>query len=58
MTDFDRDSSSETLRPQTASSPPEDVSLYLSTLLWQDPETWAGLSEVPELRGTTTPAAT
>jgi len=28
---------------------PEDVSLYLSTLLWQDPETWAGLAEVPEL---------
>ena len=41
-----------------AFSPPEEVSLYLSTLLWQDPETWAGLSEVPELRGTNTPAAT
>jgi hypothetical protein len=41
-----------------ASSPREDVSLYLSTLLWQDPETWAGLSEVPELRGSDTPAAT
>jgi hypothetical protein len=27
----------------------EDVSLYLSTLMWQDPETWAGLSELPEL---------
>jgi hypothetical protein len=25
------------------------VSLYLSTLMWQDPETWAGLTEVPEL---------
>ena|SRR5688572_1937535 len=29
--------------------PAEDVALYLSTLVWQDPETWAGLSEVPEL---------
>lgn len=37
-----------------ASSPPEDVALYLSTLLWQDPEAWAGLSDVPELRPTAT----
>ena len=29
--------------------PAEDVALYLATLVWQDPETWAGLSEVPEL---------
>jgi len=29
--------------------PAEEVALYLSTLMWQDPETWAGLSEVPEL---------
>ena len=29
--------------------PAEDVALYLSTLMWQDPETWAGLSELPEL---------
>src|SRR5688500_11082996 len=28
--------------------PPEDVSLYLSTLLWQDPETWGALSDAPE----------
>ena len=27
----------------------EDVALYLCTLMWQDPETWAGLSELPEL---------
>jgi len=27
----------------------EDVALYLSTLMWQDPETWAGLADVPEL---------
>jgi hypothetical protein len=32
-----------------ASHPAEDVSLYLSTLMWQDPETWAGLTELPEL---------
>ncbi len=29
--------------------PPEAVSLYLSTLLSQDPETWGGLSGLPEL---------
>ena len=29
--------------------PAEDIALYLSTLMWQDPETWAGLSELPEL---------
>jgi hypothetical protein len=32
-----------------ASHPTEDVTLYLSTLMWQDPETWAGLAELPEL---------
>jgi len=32
-----------------ASYPPEDVTLYLSTLMWQDPETWAGLADVPQL---------
>jgi hypothetical protein len=32
-----------------ASYPAEDVALYLSTLVWQDPETWAGLTELPEL---------
>lgn len=31
-----------------ASFPAEDVSLYLSTLLWQDTETWGGLSEAPQ----------
>ena len=30
--------------------PAEDVSLYLSTLLCQDPETWGGLAEVPGLK--------
>lgn len=30
------------------SYPAEDVALYLSTLLWQDAETWGGLSEAPQ----------
>ena len=33
-----------------ASFPAEDVSLYLSTLLWQDPETWGGLADLSEVR--------
>jgi hypothetical protein len=28
-----------------SSYPAEDVSLYLSTLVWQDPDTWGALSE-------------
>lgn len=28
--------------------PPDDVSLYLNTLLSQDPETWVGLTDVPQ----------
>jgi hypothetical protein len=31
------------------SYPPGDVALYLSTLLWQDPDTWGGLFEAPEV---------
>jgi hypothetical protein len=30
------------------SYPPDEVSLYLSTLMWQDPETWGALAELPE----------
>jgi hypothetical protein len=33
-----------------SSFPAEDVSLYLSTLLWQDPETWGNLAELAEVR--------
>src|SRR5688500_7042855 len=33
-----------------ASYSPEDVALYLSTLVWQDPETWGNLVDVPETR--------
>ena len=32
--------------------PADDVAVYLSTLIWQDPETWNGLTELPETRGT------
>lgn len=32
----------------SASFPAEDVSLYLNTLLSQDPGTWAALAEVPQ----------
>ena len=33
-----------------SSFPAEDVSLYLSTLLWQDPETWGSLADLSEVR--------
>jgi len=33
-----------------ASYPPEDVALYLTTLTWQDPDTWGGLSKLPEAK--------
>ncbi len=33
------------------SFPAEDVSLYLSTLIWQDPETWGSLAGLPEVSG-------
>jgi hypothetical protein len=33
-----------------SSFPAEDVALYLSTLSWQDPQTWAVLPEFPETR--------
>ncbi len=29
--------------------PADDVARYLSTLLWQDPDTWGGLFEAPEV---------
>ena len=40
----------EAARTLTATYPPEDVALYLSTLVWQDPDTWGALAEVPESR--------
>jgi 3-dehydroquinate synthetase len=39
-----------------AAHPADDVALYLSTLMWQDPETWAGLAELPELAQPTSKA--
>jgi 3-dehydroquinate synthetase len=39
----------EAVRAIGAAHQADDVVLYLSTLMWQDPETWAGLSELPEL---------
>jgi hypothetical protein len=44
-----RDRLHEAARVLSASFPAEDVALYLSTLLWQDPETWAGLADAPAL---------
>jgi hypothetical protein len=38
-----------------AGYPPEDVALYLSTLLWQDSETWGALTDAPQRSVTTTP---
>jgi hypothetical protein len=32
-----------------AEYPAEDVTLYLSTLIWQDPETWGALADAPEV---------
>jgi hypothetical protein len=46
--------SAETLgaaaRTLGTSYPAEDVALYLSTLVWQDPDTWGALADVPETR--------
>ena len=44
--------SAETLRTAAtslaASYPADDVALYLSTLMWPDPDTWGALGELPE----------
>lgn len=40
----------EAARTLSASYAPDDVALYLSTLVWQDPETWGALAEIPETR--------
>lgn len=39
----------DAVRAIAVSYPTDDVTLYLSTLVWQDPETWAGLVDLPEL---------
>jgi hypothetical protein len=30
--------------------PAHDVALYLSTLIWQDPDTWGALADAPEIQ--------
>jgi hypothetical protein len=45
----DPDRLRDAVRAIAQSHPAEDVSLYLSTLVWQDPETWGGLQELPDL---------
>ena len=37
-------------RALAAAFPAEDVSLYLSTLRWQDPETWGRLADLADAR--------
>jgi hypothetical protein len=44
----ERDKVHAAVKAIAASFPAEDVALYLSTLTWQDPETWAVLAELPE----------
>jgi hypothetical protein len=41
---------SEAANTLSAQYPAEDVTLYLSTLIWQDPQTWGGLTDVPQVR--------
>jgi len=43
-------------RALAESCPADDVSLYLSTLLWQDPETWGSLAGLPEVRAASDPS--
>ena len=40
----------EAVRSLGSSYPPEEIALYLSTLVWQDPETWGALADLPETR--------
>ena len=42
------DALKKTASSLAASYPAGDVSLYLSTLVWQDPDTWGALAELPE----------
>jgi hypothetical protein len=40
----------EAARTMASTFPPDDVALYFSTLIWQDPDTWGALQETPESR--------
>jgi len=44
------DALKQAARTIAASYPAEDVSLYLSTLVWQDPDTWGALADLPEAK--------
>jgi hypothetical protein len=44
------DKLADAARSLGAAYPPEDVALYLSTLVWQDPDTWGTLADLPESR--------
>ena len=50
MTPPDAERLGAAARTLAESYPAEDVSLYFSTLLWQDPDTWQNLSELPQVR--------
>jgi hypothetical protein len=40
----------EAARTIAGTYPAPDVALYLSTLIWQDPDTWGALADAPETR--------
>jgi hypothetical protein len=40
----------EAARTLAGAFPAGDAAIYLSTLVWQDPETWGGLADLPEVR--------
>jgi hypothetical protein len=44
------DALKQAARTVASSYPAEDVSLYLSTLVWQDPDTWGALADLPETK--------
>ena len=39
----------EAAKTLAAAYPADEVALYLSTLIWQDPDTWGPLANVPEI---------
>ena len=44
------DALKQAARTLASSYPADDVSLYLSTLVWQDPDTWGPLGDLPETK--------
>ena len=47
-----RETLESAVKTLAAAHAPDDVALYLATLVWQDPDTWGALAEVPEIRPT------